>query len=627
MEQKPWSIGRSGAIVLRIPRSRGQIGPTLHPSAPSSTASPRLYLGASVVVLGVALLIARFWHPAYGFTAFLQFDSSDVPHEIQEMAAAPVYVYPGNDGYDGFSYAEIAFHPLLGSAELKPALGNVPYRARRILNSALAWTLAGGRADRIAHTFAALNLPLWALFAWACWRVLAVRDARGWWLWAGLVLSAGVLHSVRLALTDLLGVLLFGASLYFSETGRKGALATLAAGGLARETILADVVSLWTGPWDESRAWVKNAVRSAVAALPLALWLVWVRHKAGSAPQGFGNFTWPGIGWWGKWRQALAALRTQPQFFWVNLATVLALCGLSLQAAYVIARPRWGNAWWRAAAAGVVMLLCFGTSVWEGNPGAAHRVLLPLSLAFAVLALRDGARWGWIVVGNLSVLSGVLALWTVPHDVREIGAGRSEGIRYVIRLGNGWYGCERAKSKLWSWTAQSADLEIRSWPPAMSWSAHPTLNAAPSKNPSATNATSPEQVQSASSLANASSALPAQPNPSPGNGSSAASVQPAPSLGNAARLQALGNSLILRLGIRSLSPRQVEIRDDDEVIWRGAVGLKLEEIEVPMPQNLPKRGGPLALHFACDAAPVREGAAADARELGFAIYNPVLVSP
>jgi len=540
-----------------------------------------------VVVLGLALLVARFWHPAYGFTAFLQFDSSDVPHEIHEMAAAPVYVYPGNDGYDGFSYAEIAFHPLLGSAELKPALGNVPYRARRILNSALAWTLAGGRADRIAHTFAALNLPLWALFAWLCWGVLAVRDARGWWLWAGLVLSAGVLHSVRLALTDLLGVLLFGASLYLAETGRKGALATLAAGGLARETILAGVVSFWTGPWNDGRAWLRNAGRTAGVALPLALWLVWVRRQAGTAPQGFGNFTWPLIGWWEKWGQALAALRTQPQFFWVNLATVLALCGLSLQAVYVIKRPRWANAWWRAAAVGVAMLLCFGTSVWEGNPGAAHRVLLPLSLAFAVLALRDGARWGWILVGNLSVLSGMLALWTVPHDVREIGAGRSEGIRYVIRLGNGWYGCEQAKSKLWSWTAQGGDLEVRAWPQGSS----------------------------------------SQENPS--------------------------SPVKLQLGLRALSPRTVEIRAGSALLWRGTVGVKLQQAvvehdlrarwlqprsgpnnhyaqratEVALHLNPPEERGEITLHFSCAEAPVREGASADARELGFAIYNPVLVSP
>ena len=531
----------------------------LQPVAPSLPPRRRFYLGAGAIVLLFVILVARFWHPAYGFTAFLQFDSSDVPNEIHEMAAAPVYVYPGNDGYDGFSYAEIAFHPLLDSPELKPALGNVPYRARRILNSALAWAIAGGRADKIAHTFAALNLPLWGLFALLCWKVLPVRDVRGWWLWTGLVLSAGVLHSVRLALTDLLGVLLLGACLWQRETGRPGSLATLAAGGLARETILTGVVSLWLGPWNSGRAWLRNAGRTLLAALPLALWLAWVRHAAGSAPPGFGNFTWPVIGWWEKWQQSVVALRSQPQFFWINLATLLALFGLSLEAWYIIRRPRWGNPWWRAAAVGVLMLLCFGTSVWEGNPGAAHRVLLPLSLAFAVLALRERASWRWVMVGNLSVLSGVIALWTPPHDPREIGAGRTAGAPYVIRLGTGWYGSEEARSKRWSWTAREGDLDFRLWP---------------------------------------------------GEASAPAAK--------------------LRLGLRALSPREIEISSDAGVLWHGTVGTKLEWIEVeraaPARRNLGE-GGDVALHLRSSAPPVREGPAADARELGFAIYNPALVSP
>jgi hypothetical protein len=520
-----------------------------------------------MVFAAFAFLVAGFWHPAYGFTAFLQFDSSDVPHEVHEMAAAPVYVYPGNDGYDGFSYAEIAFHPLLDSAELKLALGNVPYRARRILNSALAWLLSAGRADRIAHTFAALNLPCWALFAIVCWRVLPVRDGRGWWLWTGLVLSAGVLHCVRLALTDLLGVLLFAVCLGQAQSGRRGALATLAAGGLARETILTGIVSLWTGPWNEARSWYRNAVRSVLATLPLLLWLLWVRFKAGAAPQGFGNFSWPLIGWWEKWGQAIGALRSQPQFILLNCATLLALAGLSLQAFYIIKRPRWGDAWWRAAAAGVAMLLCFGTSVWEGNPGAAHRVLLPLSLAYAVLVLRDRARGWWIVAGNLSVLSGVLALWTPPHDPGEIGAGRTQGTPYVIRLSEGWYGREQAKSKIWSWTARGGDVRFRTWPTRTALPTDPSLASAVPKT--------------------------------------------------AGKLQ---------LGLRAISPRRVEISSANRTLWRGAVGVLLQPVEIEVPRDVLDRPE-LSFHFSSDAEPVREGSASDARELGFAVYNPKLVLP
>ena len=540
----------------------------------------QLLLAALVVTIGLAVLVGRFWHPAYGFTAFLQFDSTDAPIAIHEMTASPVFVYPGENGYDGFTYAEIAFHPLLDSTELKPALGNVPYRARRILNSALAWLLAGGQPDRIAHVYAALNLPVWLLLAWLSWRWLKVDDARTWWLWFGLMFSAGVLHSVRLALTDLLGVLLLGlamggarspsalgltvlrpergqarpeVALHHRTSPRialhpSWPLAILALGGLARETILIGVVGLWTGPWHSGRAWLRNGVRSLLVALPLGIWLLWVRYRAGAAPQGFGNFTWPVVGWLEKWRRSLAALGHQPQFFWVNLATVLAVLGLSLQAVYLLRRWRWSEAWWRVGMAGILMLLAFGTSVWEGNPGAAHRVLLPLGLAFAVLAARDRARWYWIVAGNLSVLSGVLALWTPPRDPAEIGAGYANGIRYVIRLGDGWYGAETAKGKLWSWTARGGELQLRRWP-------------------------------------------------------------------------ARSGEVALRLGLRALSPHRVELREGARLLWEGMITAKLQIVTVALSAGT----GAVVVQVATPDAPVKESAAPDARELGLALYDPALV--
>lgn len=532
-----------------------------------------LQLAALAVTLGLAVLVGRFWHPAYGFTAFLQFDSTDAPIAIQEMKAAPVYVYPGENGYDGFTYAEIAFHPLLDSPELKPALGNVPYRARRILNSALAWLFAGGQPDRIAHVYAALNLPLWLLFAGLTWRWLKVSDARSWWLWFGLMFSAGVLHSVRLALTDLLGVLLLGLAVSGGARSpsalsrsagdpqrqtdpargeaalhRNWPLAILALGGLARETILIGVVGLWTGPWHSGRAWLRNAVRLLLVALPLGCWLLWVRWRAGAAPQGFGNFTWPVMGWVEKWGQSLGALRHQPQFFWVNFSTVLAVLGLTLQAVYLLRRWRWNEAWWRVGLAGVLMMLAFGTSVWEGNPGAAHRVLLPLGLAFAVLAARDRARWYWIVAGNLSVLGGLIALWTPPRDPAEIGAGNAHGVRYVIQLGEGWYGAETAKGKLWSWTAQGGEFRLRRWP-------------------------------------------------------------------------ARSGEVALRLGLRALSPHRVELREGARRLWQGMITAKLQTVTVALSAG----PGPVVVQVATPDAPVKESAAADARELGLAIYDPALV--
>jgi hypothetical protein len=428
------------------------------------TIERQLALCAGLAVAAFALLAGRFWHPYYGFTRFLQIDETDAAAAIPELRAAPVFVYRGSDGYDGAAYAQIAFHPLLGSRALGPAVGNLPYRARRILGSALAWALARGNPEHIANTYAALNLGAWLALAGLSWALLPVRDWRGFAAWAGLLFSAGALHSVRLALSDLPGLAVLAAALLLAEGRRpRAALGFLALAGLARETVLTGAAGLWRGPWNSARAWAANAGRAAIAAAPLAAWMLYVRWKAGPAPQGLGNFTWPLVGLAWKWRDTFAAFARQPEFFWLDAATLLALAGLTAQAAYLFRRTKFGL-WWRVGAASAALMMFFGRSVWEGNPGAATRVLLPMGLAFAVLSTRERARPAWILAGNLSVLSGVLALWHVPEDRRELGAGRLEHGAYLVRAGDGWFGRESNGRHVWSWSGGSARLAVETWP-------------------------------------------------------------------------------------------------------------------------------------------------------------------
>ena len=420
----------------------------------------RLAAGLAAVAL-FAVLAARFWHPHYGFTRFIQLDEADARSGIPEIREHPVFTYEGFNGYDGAAYAQIAFHPLLDSAELQPALGNVPYRARRILGSALAWLFAGGQPARIANTYAALNLGVWLVFAALLWRILPVVDGRSWVAWIGVTFSAGALHSVRLALTDLLAATLVAAALALGERARpKSAIVALAAAGLARETALAAVVGLWRGPWRDPRAWAGNLARTAAVALPLFAWIGYVRWKAGPAAQGFGNFTWPVAGWLEKWRETFAAFTEHPEFRWLATTTLLAVVALTAQAAFLLRRRPTENPWWRVGASGVAMMVLLGTSVWEGHPGAATRVLLPMSVAFAVVAARTRAAWGWLALGGLTVFSGILALWHVPPGALEIGAGRCAQGSYVANLGDGWFGVEQDRRRTWAWSAQRGGLAI-----------------------------------------------------------------------------------------------------------------------------------------------------------------------
>jgi hypothetical protein len=427
----------------------------------------RLEVAGLAAIAIFAVLAGRFWHPYYGFTRFVQLDEADARTGIHEIREHPVFTYEGFNGYDGAAYAQIAFHPLLDSPELEPALGNVPYRARRILASVLAWLIAGGNPARIANAYAGLNLIVWVGLAVLLWRALPVMDARSWIAWAGVMFSAGALHSVRLALTDLLGATLVTAAVFLVERGRtKSASGALALAGLARETTLAAVVALLRTPWLARSTWSANAARTLLVATPLFAWIMYVRWKAGPAPQGLGNFTWPIIGWLEKWSATLADFVREPNFRLLNTTTLLALIALTAQAAFFLRRRRFENPWWRVGAIGVVMMAALGTSVWEGHPGAATRVLLPMSVAFAVLATRERANLWWISAGSVTVFSGLIALSHVPPAAHEFASGRLDGGAYMVRLGGGWYGLEQDRRARWSWSAQRASLEIQVAPRA-----------------------------------------------------------------------------------------------------------------------------------------------------------------
>jgi hypothetical protein len=418
-------------------------------------------------VAAFLVLAGRFWHPYYGFTKFVQLDEADARSGIAEVRENPVFVYEGFNGYDGAAYTQIAFYPLLDSPELKTAVGNVPYRARRILGSALAWLLAGGNPARVASLYAGLNIAVWLILAIVLWRLLAVNDARSWVAWAGVMFSAGALHSVRLALTDLLAATLAVAAVGLGERGRAGcSLGVLAAAGLARETALAAVVGLWRGPWLALRPWLSNTIRAVVVAVPLALWILYIRWKAGPADQGFGNFTWPVVAWVEKWGATFGDYARHPDFRWLNTTTLLALIALTAQAVFFLRCRRIENPWWRVGVTGVAMMALLGTSVWEGHPGAATRVLLPMGVAFSVLAVRERAGWGWLMAGGLTVFSGVQALWHVPDDPRELGAGGFSSGAYVAKLSDGWYGVERHRSAAWAWSAKEGTLLVEVSPPA-----------------------------------------------------------------------------------------------------------------------------------------------------------------
>lgn len=427
------------------------------------TAGSRLVLLAGLISVALFLcLVARFWHPTYGFTRFLQLDASNDDLKISAFNELPVYVYRDTGGYDGFYYAQIAHDPSLSAPELKPATDNLAYRGRRILAPLLAWLLAGGQRGLIVHVYSLLNVAAWLGLAAIVWRLLEVRDVRGWIGWAGVLFSAGALASVRLALTDLIALVVIASAMLAAERGHsRWSTGLVAAAALARETSLLAVVGLLRPPWRSGQ----NLLRFICVAAPFALWLGYISWRLGGSGSGWGNFALPFVGIIEKWRGSVdAVLHGNPDHVALSWTTLLATAALTVQLAFIFTRWQPTQSWWRIGVVYGAILLWVGSAVWEDHPGAATRVALPLTLAFNVLAVRARVSFAWLIPGNLAVAAGILMFLTVPTDASELAAGRTDGTAAIARIDGGWFGVERTRKHVWSWNRGHGVIEIQTWP-------------------------------------------------------------------------------------------------------------------------------------------------------------------
>lgn len=498
-------------------------------------------LAAILVVAVFVGLVARIWHPVHGFTAFIQLNAENDDLKIPAFRADDsIYVYRDTGGYDGLYYAQIAYDPLLRSADLPKAMDNLSYRARRILMPAIAWVTAFGDESAIVHRYAWLNLVAWVGLAGVLWRILAVRDLHSFLGWTGVVLSAGALGSVRLALSDLPMTALLATAMFAAERGRRNAaLGWFVGASLARETAVLALPALVDRPW-----WSRQAIlRVAVAIVPLAAWLAYVQWRVGPANQGFSNLTLPLAGWLEKWGELVVAWRTMPDRLLV-VSSAFAIVGVSVQAGYILRNVRqWNDRWWRLGAGYTALLMILNTAVWEGFPGASLRVLLPLTLAFNVLAVRRRASLRWLVLGNLGVLSGFVSLRDLPYT-RDLFYDTTRGGAIVARIDSGWAGIERDGDHFWTWSRGESVVVIELRGPR------------------------PLRVN-------------------------------------------------VRGGLRSVNPRQVTVTGPAGVHWSGPVARAITPVEF----GVELAPGRTVLQFTTDQPAIAEGAAPDARQLAYALYD------
>jgi hypothetical protein len=353
--------------------------------------------------------VAQYYHRHTGFTSLIGFGDQFEEARLPAVKDAPHYVHYQSSGYDGQFYAQLAVEPLLRDRRLDAAIDSPPYRARRILFSWTAYVAGLGRPARILKVYALQNVIAWLLLAWVLLRWFPPSAPRNVVPWIGCLFGAGLITSVRFALTEGPSLLLLAIGVAAIERGKPWLASGLVAlAGLGRETsfvaggLLIDRVP---ARWRDSLAF---AARLFVAVLPFAAWAAyvsWIYPPSGLS--GERNFAIPFAGYFDKWSITLG--RLQASGWWGSWARfdLAALVSVTVQAGFLLARREWGSAWWRAGAAYCVLLPLLGPAVWEGDPIAVMRVVLPMSVAFNVLVVRSCWFWPLVVAGNLTVVHGI----------------------------------------------------------------------------------------------------------------------------------------------------------------------------------------------------------------------------
>lgn len=361
----------------------------------------------------MAALCAARWRAGVGLTELIQFDVHFAAQALPELKALPHYTR-ARAGYDGQFYAQLALDPALRDPGLKQALDAPELRARRIMLSAVGFVAGLGRPTWIIQIFPFLNLGAWlGLMALLLGRPEG-RTTRGLLAAVAVLLSVGVLESVRLCLTDLPASLLLLLAAWRAESPAvSGSFAMLSL--FSRETgFLALPALFWPRPVSR-RALASRGLIAVAAALPWLLWAYYVHCRLGggsTAPaEPHSIFAFPGTALIGRVFEELRVL--QDHFSLQAFFAVAAAASLLVQLAYLAIHPLPGSALWRVGILYGGLFVCLGPKIWEIHMQVC-RVALPMTIAFNLLLAEDRTRKfpGWFLAGNVFSLWGTIKFAT-----------------------------------------------------------------------------------------------------------------------------------------------------------------------------------------------------------------------
>ncbi|HTB80492.1 MAG TPA: hypothetical protein VK717_06365 [Opitutaceae bacterium] len=441
----------------------------IFPRGPSGWFFVLVGAAAFALLLGTYM---RVWSPDYGITRFIIIGHEFNQRGLAAYRATPKYMdpYPPDHwGFDGQHYAQIALDPLLRDPQIKQAIDNPPYRARRIFLPWLAWIGGLGHPFWVINLYAGLNLVFWLGFVVMMAVLFRPHGWAGLAGFAAMLLTCGIIESMRGSLTDFPAFVLMILAVMIG--GMRGA-GVLALAGLTREVSVLGLAGLLEikPPW--RAALKKNLCLGVITVGPMLVWFVYIawRLRMHASVDG-DNLDWPMAAIGRKLGEFVIVAR-QGGIPWAQfyrsyeLHALLTIIATLTQCIYLLTHRSWDNRLWRMAAVFVPLFLCIGYPAWESH-FTVTRHALPITLGFNLfLAMRPSRRWLlWFLLGNCFVPYGVFQFAfygreTPPrHEFMVVGAPADGALD--IRSGAGWSGPESSTRKIWRWAVgQTATLVL-----------------------------------------------------------------------------------------------------------------------------------------------------------------------
>ena len=161
-----------------------------------------------------------------------------------------MYLVPHHDGFDGQYYAHMALHPPWIYHDAIDHYDFPAYRIRRVFLPTLAWMLGFGKPLWIVHIYSFFNILSWLGMAWLLTAWLPLQNWVNFGRWAGCLLAAGVLESLRGSLTDLPSLLMMLAGCDGGKRSGPGLGSfVFSASVLTRDTVALSILGLlWPNP-------------------------------------------------------------------------------------------------------------------------------------------------------------------------------------------------------------------------------------------------------------------------------------------------------------------------------------------------------------------------------------------